>query len=469
MRMPDVKIGDYPFGSCLTPAKVIPRLVTLPERFNSQPTVQRSSMLNYNSFARKMFAGTLLPAMLLLVCSVQANSLVQEQAPPEWKRALELYEAQNFVAALPLLEQAAIAQPDNPMVLSRLGFALYAVAATDKDVDLRKKRLERARQVLLKSRSRGDDSNLTKITLDGLSGGGAIVPYSQIKAAEAAIREGEAAFVRGDLDTALASYKKALEIDPKLYDAAVYAGDSEFKKAYLSKDPQFRKEHFEQAGIWFAKAIAIDANRETAYRYWGDALNIQGKTDEARDKFVESIVAEPYNRKPYMGLTQWANRHKVAMAHPTIVVPADVSSAKPGEVRITVDDLALKGSDKDGTAAWIMYGATRASWMPNKNVASEKFARAYPRETNYRHSLAEEVDALRVAAESAALQMKEKKLSELNPSISNLIKLKEAGLLEAYVLFARSDEGIARDYAAYRSSNRDKLRRYWLEVVISKE
>src|SRR5437879_8137856 len=41
------------------------------------------------------------------------------------------------------------------------------------------------------------------------------------------------------------------------------------------------------------KAIAIDANRETAYRYWGDALDAQGKTNLARDKFVEAIVAEP--------------------------------------------------------------------------------------------------------------------------------------------------------------------------------
>ena len=426
-------------------------------------------MLNNNSFARRMFAVTLLPVMLFLACSVLARPHAQEQAPPEWKRALELYEAQNFVAALPLLEQAGIAQPDNPVVLSRLGFALYAVASTEKDVNLRQKMLDRARQVLLKSRSRGDDSNLTLITLDGLAGGGAIVPFSQIKAAETAIRDGEAAFVRGDLDAALASYKKALEIDPKLYDAALYAGDAEFKKAYLSRDPQYRKEHFEQAGIWFAKATAIDANRETAYRYWGDALNVQGKTDEARDKFVEAIVAEPYNRKPYMGLSQWADGHKVAMAHPKIVVPANVSSTRPGEVQITVDDQALKGSDKDGTAAWIMYGIARAAWMNNKDAASEKFARAYPGETKYRHSLAEEAEALRLVAESAAVQMKEKKVSEPNPSLSNLIKLKEAGLLEAYVLFARSDEGIARDYAAYRSSNRDKLRRYWLEVVIPKE
>lgn len=426
-------------------------------------------MLNYNSFARKVFTNGLLAAMLLLVCFAQTSALAQQEPQPEWKRALELYEAQNFVAALPLLEQIAATQPDNPIVLSRLGFAVYALAETEKDADRRKKMMDRARQILLKSQSRGDDSNLTQITLDGLSGDGALANFSQIKKADSAMREGEEAFVRGDLDAAIASYKQALELDPKIYPAAVFAGDSEFKKAYLSKDPQFRKEHFEQAASWFAKAIAIDPNRETAYRYWGDALNLQGKDGEARDKFVEAIVAEPYGRKAYVGLTQWADGHKVSMGHPTIVVPAQVSSANSGEVKITIDDQALKGSDKDGTAAWVAYGLMRATWMPKKNVVSEKFAKAYPGETEYRHSLAEEVDALKMVVESAAMQLKEKKVSELNPSLTNLIRLKEAGLLEAYVLFARVDQGIARDYDAYRMSNRDKLKRYWLEIVIPKD
>src|SRR5439155_17232066 len=141
------------------------------------------------------------------------------------------------------------------------------------------------------------------------------LPFSNIQAAEAAIREGEAAFVRGDLDQALAAYKRALESDPRLYDAALYAGDVEFKKASNSTDPQYRSDHFDAAGVWFAKAIAIDVDRETAYRYWGDALEAQGKINEARDKFVDAIVAQPYTRNSFVGLTQWATRHKVALGH----------------------------------------------------------------------------------------------------------------------------------------------------------
>jgi hypothetical protein len=44
--------------------------------------------------------------------------------------------------------------------------------------------------------------------------------------------------------------------------------------------------------------------------------------------------------------------------------------------------------------------------------------------------------------------------------------LNEAGLIEAYVLFVRPDEGIGRDYAAYRKANREKLKQYWLKFVV---
>lgn len=415
----------------------------------------------------KLFAGALLPAILALVCLAPLNALAQSQNQTEREQALALYESNNFVGALPLLEKVAAANPKDPVILSRLGFALYATSATEKDPALRQKIRERARKTLLQSQSLGDNSNLTQITLDALSqGDGATVPFSNMKAAESEIRKGEEAFVRGDMDQALAAYKHALELDPSLYDAALYAGDVEFKKAYTSKDESFRKEHFEQAGIWFAKAIAINADRETAYRYWGDALDALGKSEEARDKFVDAIVAEPYSRRAYMGLSQWGDRHQVALGHPKIDIPTSVTSKKPGEVNITIDELALKGSD-DGATAWIVYGIIRTSWMDKKEGGrSEKFARAYPTESAYRHSLGEELDALRGVLESVQVQTKEKRVKKLSPSLENLMKLKDAGLIEPYILFVRPDEGIGRDYLAYRKANRDKLRQYWLKIVV---
>ncbi|MGI9067035.1 MAG: tetratricopeptide repeat protein [Pyrinomonadaceae bacterium] len=424
-------------------------------------------MNNHNSSV-KFLSSSLLLAILAFVFLAPVEALSQAQHQTDRERAIALYESSKLVDALPLLEKAAAVNPKDPIILSRLGFALYATSATEKDPALRQKIRERARKILLQSQSLGDNSNLTQITLDTLSReDSTAVPFSNTKAAESEIRKGEEAFVRGDMDKALAAYKHALELDPRLYEAALYAGDVEFKKAHASTDAGFRNDHFEVAGVWFAKAIAIDADRETAYRYWGDALDAQGKSEEARDKFVEAIVAEPYNRRAYVGLTQWGDRHKVLLGHPRVDIPTNVTSKKPGEINITVDELALKGSADDGSAAWMMYGIVHSAWMDRKDgVRSEKFARTYPNEAAYRHSLPEEVDALRGVAESVQVQTKEKRLKKPTPSLENLMKLNDAGLIEAYVLFVRPDEGISRDYAAYRKSNRDKLKQYWLRFVV---
>jgi len=394
------------------------------------------------------------------VCA-SANVLAKSQEQSDRQRALELYEAQNFVAAVPLLEKLAAANPNDIFILSRLGFAVYANSATEKDPAVRQKMRERARTVLLRSKSLGDDSNLTKITLSGLSTKDRTdVPFSNVKAAETAIREGEEAFVRGDLDKALAKYRQALELDPSLYEGALYAGDMEFKKGHQSTDAQFRSDAFDRAGIWFAKAIAIDPDRETAHRYWGDALEAQGKTAEARDRFIDAIIAEPYNQRAYVGLSQWAERHDVSLSHPKIEIPASVSSTQKGQLDITLDPKVM--ADKgDGSGAWVIYGMKRALWR------TKTFAEKFPNEKDYRHTLAEEADALRAMANQANSLLKEQKVKQLDPSIENVVKLNSAGLLEAYILFAKPDQGIARDYVTYRILNRDKLRRYWKEFVVA--
>ncbi len=405
-------------------------------------------MFNHSLTAKRIFLNILLPACAALLLSVPVGAVTGTQDPSERQRALDLYESNNFAAALPLLEKLAISNPKDAVILSRLGFALYANSATEKDPAVRQQMRDRARTTLLRSRSLGDNSNLTTMALDALSAPDASqLPFSSIQAAEAAMREGEAAFVRGDMDKAIAAYKRALEADPRLYDAALYAGDAEFKKGYNSTDPQYRSDHFDAAG---------------------DALDAQGKSTEARDKFVDAIVADPYDRRSYVGLTQWADRHKIALGHPRIDIASNATSGKPGEVNITIDPSALK-SDDDGSAAWMMYGMVRALWLNKKDGSrSDEFAKAYPNETTYRHSLAEELAAMRAVAESVQTQIKEKRIKKLTVSLENLKSLHDAGLLEAYILFAHPDQGIARDYAGYRKMNRDKLRRYWLDVVILK-
>jgi len=421
--------------------------------------------MRYHNLSLKLFAANLLVAFVCLM-PVAVAAQTQEQIR---QQAMELFDANNFVAAVPLLEKSAIAYPNDVAIASRLGFALYALGTTSKDPAVRKQHWERARKVLLQSRANGDDSNLTRITLESLSREDVTaVPFSDKKAAEAEIRKGEDAFVRGEIEKALAAYKHALELDPNLYEAALYAGDMEFRLAHDSKDGGDRKQHFGQAGIWFAKAIAIDPDRETAYRYWGDSLDEEGKTEEARDRFIDAIIAEPYSGdRAYVGLSQWGERHQVLMQHPKIEIPTNLTSKKPGEVNITLDSKVFKRDD-DGSAAWMMYGIIRAGWMDNKDgKRSEKFSKAYPNETAYRHSIAEEVEALRGVLESVRVQTKEKSATKLTSSLENLLKLEEAGALEAYIFFARPNEGIVRDYFLYRKAKREKLKEYWLKFVVA--
>src|SRR4029078_807069 len=138
---------------------------------------------------------------------------------------------------LPLLEKASLAYPNDPAILSRLGFTIYAVSVDEKDAAKRKNMRDRALSILRRSQKLGDNSNLTQMTVAALEGPDATqLPFTNIRAAEAAIREGETAFMRGDMDKAIAAYERALKADPNLYDAALYAGDAEFKKAMNSSD-----------------------------------------------------------------------------------------------------------------------------------------------------------------------------------------------------------------------------------------
>lgn len=415
-------------------------------------------MFNSSSIAKRICAQIFL-VLLVIGLAAQTDRAIAQQTDFEVKRkrAMELFDEQKLAAAMPLFEELVRLKSDDGVLWAHLGWSTMVVSASIKDPALRKQARERARQAFEHAKQLGNDSNLVRAGLEALSGpdpGDITISSNQ---AEAALREGEEAYSRGDLDTALSKYARALELEPKLYEAALFAGDMEYKKALNSTDPQFRGAAFDRAGVWFAKAIAINPDRETAYRYWGDALEAKGQADQALIKFVEAIVAEPYNRGVYDGLAQWARRHKVPVGHPR-VVPPNSTTTQGQTTTLNIDPRTLNSND--GSGSWLMYDFTRMAWQKGE------FFKSYPEEKVYRHSLKEEAAALRMVAEAAAKDLKSGKVKTLEASLDSLVQLNDAGLLEAFILFARPDEGIARDYAAYRAANREKLKKYWLEVAI---
>ena len=209
----------------------------------------------------------------------------------------------------------------------------------------------------------------------------------------------------------------------------------------------------------YARAVAIDPDRDTAYRYWGNVLMRENNLKEAKEKLIEGVIAAPYTRLTWQFLGNWAERSEIRLSHPRIDIPTS-SVQKKDDKNISI--FVNPSDKKDGTDAWMIYSIARAAWMTEK-----KFAEAFPNEKQYRHSLREESDALRITVESVESQLKGGKLKEssLDVSIANLLKLHRDGLIEVYVLLAKADEGIARDYVEYRKNNRDKLRRYLNEYV----
>ena len=262
-----------------------------------------------------------------------------------------------------------------------------------------------------------------------------------------AMREGEAAFAKGEFSKALELYQRALALDPKLYEAALYIGDVYYKTADQPK-----------ACEWFARAVAINPDRAAAYRYWGDSLIKQGKVTEAGDKFVESFIAEPYTQVARAALISYGERLNLQLAHPRVDMPADVTKKSDKETTITFDTNVLKKDDKSGaSAAWLMYSLARV------NFASSEFAKEFPDEKTYRHSLKEETTAIRAALKALA----EKKSATGDASLQVLSKLDKEGLLESYILLAMPDAGIAKDYPPYRQTNVDKLRTYVKQYVLT--
>ncbi len=395
--------------------------------------------------------------LVLMVASTGAKTAPDKstsapafQSDPERDHAHELFMSGKFVDAMPLLEKLAADRPSDAAVKEWWAFSMMAYASTLSDPELRKKARARARKIGFEAKQLGDNSNLLQVVLE-VPEDGAESAFSNRKDVDDAMKAAEADFSRGDLDKARQGYLQALLLDPGNYEAALFIGDVYFKQ-HLNGS----------AGEWFARAAQINPDRETAYRYWGDALWDLGKSAEAREKYILAIIAEPYNRRSLVGLNQWAGRVKVAL---NWVRLQDKSRVTQDDKQTNINlDTSLSTKDGDlNLAAWIAYSMDCALWR------REKFAKEFPNEPKYRRTMREEADSLHLMVTVLTEQKDfERKKKDLDPSLLQLIAIDHAGFLEPFALLNRGDDEIAQDYAAYRAANRDKIYRYFDEFVVPK-
>jgi tetratricopeptide (TPR) repeat protein len=384
--------------------------------------------------------------VLLFSFSASCQNAKTNLDDPERQQAMQLYHQHKLPEAAALLEKVLVRYPEDSALHEAFGSSLLSRADTWSDPEKRKADRLRARAELLRAHDLGDNSDLCKTLLSEIPEDGSETSFSRNQEADAAMQRGEAAFASGDFDKAIPEYSHAIDLDPKLYLAAVDIGDC-----------YFRMKKGDEAGKWFARAIEINPNAEVAYRYWGDSLLQDGKMQEARARFVSGFLAEPYRQTSWGGLHNWLQANHLSFKRLIqIKLPDPPTTDAKGHVNINVD----AADPSDASAAWLAYSLSKSVWR------GEKFAKEFPQEKQYRHSLKEEADALSVAASVFEEQHGNKTVKNPDPSLVLLSELKKKQLLEPYVLLILPDDGIARDYAAYKSAHPDKLVQFFNEYIL---
>ncbi|HZR65780.1 MAG TPA: hypothetical protein VFA85_11575 [Terriglobales bacterium] len=387
--------------------------------------------------------------LLFFTIFLAATSVAAEEpkSNPERTHAFELYQQGKMVEAMPLLEQLAADNPKDIAVVESWGVSILSYSQTVTDPVLRQKARARARSILVEAAALGDKSDLCETLLRMIPEDGTFPTYSDKKDVDSAMQQAESDFARGDIEKARQGYLRAYLLDSKQYYAALFIGDTYFKQ----QQPVY-------AGQWFANAIQINPDVETAYRYWGDALLAHGDLEKARGKYIDAIVADPYNRTSWNGLNNWLTRTKLKLNWIRLKDRVAVE-LKDGKTNVTLDS-SLAQNDSVLMASWLAYGMSRASW------ARDRFAKEYPSEPSYRHSLKEETESLHILLEIATRNAAKDKVDLAATDLGGLVQVDKAGFLEPFVLLNRADNGIARDYESYRAANREKIRQYMSQFVV---
>jgi tetratricopeptide (TPR) repeat protein len=394
-----------------------------------------------------MRAGVLAGALLFLpdlASELFARKQNVLQNPLKRKQVSELFEQGKRLEALPLAEELVKADPRDDQMMVILAACLVDHAATLTDQDAAGKERLRARELLNAAWNLGNTSTLARNLSDllkRLPESGA-VKFSDNAQADQAIRAGEAAFSRRDYEEARKRYMEALHWEPRSYSATLFIGNS-----------YDRQNQAEKAAEWYGRAVGLNPDIETAYRYYADLLAKQGDMKKARTMLIRAAVAEPYNRIVWRELRAWAKLNHTDIREIYVSVPPESQLG------------AAANGAGDFSTAWVSYRKARENWRDNGG-----FAKRYPGEKAYRHSLLEEAEALQAAGDAAQEILRTDAVSAArlagDPSAALLLKLCRADMIAPYVLFSLGDEGISHDYSAYRLKSREKLERYLDEFVV---
>ena len=200
--------------------------------------------------------------------------------------------------------------------------------------------------------------------------------------AKAIWRSGEPYFGKRDYKGALDRYAAAAELDPKVVEPALFAGDA----AQFAGD-------LPSAARWYRKAVQIDPHNAKAYARWGDAIvRIAHDADGAKAKYIDAIVANPGDPQGWNGLSTWAQAHGAVLAAPKIKPPSG-----------GMEMFKAMGHDASSRSPWAAYVVNKFAYETNAKASPiGTFHQDYPGEEKARRSLLGETKALHATAVEAA-------------------------------------------------------------------
>ena len=104
-----------------------------------------------------------------------------------------------------------------------------------------------------------------------------------------------------------------------------------------------------------------------------------GEIEKSRMRFIQGVVAEPYNPITWRALQGWATTNKVQLQRVHVDTPNNVSQTGEKNITITVDP---KASDETSTL-WLSYGLAKVKWRGDEFKkhfpAGSNIATAWPR------------------------------------------------------------------------------------------
>jgi tetratricopeptide (TPR) repeat protein len=369
----------------------------------------------------------------IILCLLAPLALAQGDGAA---KADSFYQSGNRLDALPLYEELAKANPKEPLYAERLAVCLYAQSAPMEAGPTRKELLEKIQAEAKTAVALGSQENVARVIANfDLS----LVDSEKGETLARAIwRSGEPYFGKRDYKGALDRYAAAAELEPKVAEPALFAGDA----AQFAGD-------LPTAARWYQKAIQIDPHNAKAYARWGDAImRIAHDADGAKAKYIDAIVANPDYKMGWNGLSTWAQAHGAVLAGPKIKPPSG-----------GMEMFKAMGHDASSRSPWAAYVVDSFAYQSDaKGSPIGTFHQDYPGEAKARRSLHGEAKALHATAVEVALKWE--KGEQPPEEFRDLIAVDKADLLECWVLFRWADEGIAQEYMQFSKDHWEKLHEY---------